>query len=167
MNQRPTDCDLPSNSPAAGRGVDLRSSTDANANSDFGALAARLKAIIADESVSSFARKCGMAESVLRTYLRDGRMPPLDKALVIAATAGVSVDWLASGHGVRAAAQRPAAYAVNPEGVAAAERPLLDSAVLEGIIKAVMQGQGAQATPEHLAAMIVDLYQRAIDRGER
>lgn len=169
VNQRPADCDSPSDSPAAGRGVDLRLSTDANSNSDSdsGALAARLKAIIGNESVSAFARKCGVAESVLRTYLRDGRMPPLDKALVIAATAGVSVDWLASGRGVRAAAQVPAAYAVNREGVAVAERPLLDGAVLEGIIKAVVQGQGAQATPEHLAAMIVDLYQRAIDRGER
>jgi hypothetical protein len=34
--------------------------------------------------------------------------------------------------------------------------------VLEGIVKAVLEAQGARATPAELAARIVDLYQRAI-----
>ncbi len=137
------------------------------ADIDASALAARLKAIIGEESVSSFARRCGMAESVLRTYLRDGRMPPLDRALAIAAAAGVSVDWLATGRGARASAQLTAAYTATPGASAAAEAdaPVLNAAVLEGIVKAVLQGQGGHASPEHLAAMIVDLYQRALDRG--
>lgn len=148
---------------AAERSVEQRAFADIEA----GALAARLKALVGDESVSSFARRCGMAESVLRTYLRDGRMPPLDKALAIAAAAGVSIDWLATGHGARALAQGIASYAATPDSASAADAPVLDTAVLEGIVKAVLQGQGAHASPEHLAAMIVDLYQRALDRGGR
>lgn len=85
---------------------------------ESGTLAARLKAVIGGESVSSFARKCGIAESVLRTYLRDGRMPPLDKAAAPAAVAGVSVDWLATGRGVQAVAQASPAYAVNSAATA-------------------------------------------------
>ncbi|WP_291984493.1 helix-turn-helix domain-containing protein [Candidatus Accumulibacter sp. ACC007] len=145
---------------ASERSVDQRSLADI----ESGALAARLKAIIGDESVSSFARRCGMAESVLRTYLRDGRMPPLDKALAIAAAAGVSVDWLATGCGARALAQVRAAYTPSAEDVVAADAPVVDAAVLEGIVKAVLHGQGRQASPEHLAGMIVDLYQRALKR---
>jgi transcriptional regulator with XRE-family HTH domain len=151
------------NPTTAERALDPRPFADIDAD----ALAARLKAIIGDESVSSFARRCGMAESVLRTYLRDGRMPPLDRALAIAAVAGVSVDWLATGRGARGIAQDRAAYTVNSGSAAAAEAPVLDAAVLEGVVKAVLQGQGGRASPEHLAAMIVDLYQRALDRGTR
>lgn len=129
-------------------------------------LGLRLKAIIGDESVASFARRCGIAESVLRTYLRDGRMPPLDRALAISAAAAVSVDWLATGRGARALAQTPAAYSPGGEDAAVASRaPAIDVAVLEGIVKAVLLGQGAQAPVGQLAAMIVDLYQRAVDRG--
>ena len=65
------------------------------------ALPTRLHALVGKESVSSFARRSGLAESVLRSYLREGRMPPLDKALAMAVAAGVSVDWLATGCGPR------------------------------------------------------------------
>lgn len=134
---------------------------------ESGPLAARLKAIIGGESVSSFARRCGIAESVLRTYLRDGRMPPLDKAAALAAAAGVSVDWLATGCGMRAVAQASPAYAVSgPAPAFVPGAPALDAAVLEGVVKAVLQGQGGQASPEQAAAMILDLYERSIDRRQ-
>ena len=132
-----------------------------------GALAERLKALIGDESVSSFARKCGLAESVMRTYLRDGRMPALDKAVAIAAAAGVTVDWFATGRGPRVAAEVRSAYTVrSADGVddLASAVAKVDATVLEGILKAVLQAQGAHASAEQLAALVVDLYQRALDR---
>lgn len=128
-------------------------------------LSARLQALIGSESVSSFARKCGLAESVLRTYLRDGRMPPLDKALAIAVAAGVSVDWLAKGRGVRIAAEVPRAYGASPAHAPISEAQLLDAAVLERILTTVLAAEGVQSSPEHLAALVVDLYQRAKDDG--
>jgi hypothetical protein len=49
-------------------------------------LPARLRSLIGSESVAAFGRRCGLSESVLRTYLKDGRMPPLDKAAAIGIT---------------------------------------------------------------------------------
>lgn len=124
-----------------------------------GALAARLQALIGKESVSSFARRCGLAESVLRTYLKDGRMPPLDKAMAIAATAGVSIDWLATGIAAQQAAQVPAKYAVAPLAVAAQ----LDVGILEQVLATVLAADGVQAPPAELAVQVVDAYRRAIE----
>ncbi len=53
-------------------------------------LATRLKRLIGAESVSSFARRSGVGESVLRSYLADHRMPSLDKALADGITLGIS-----------------------------------------------------------------------------
>ncbi|MER2622923.1 MAG: helix-turn-helix domain-containing protein [Accumulibacter sp.] len=128
------------------------------------ALAARLQAIIGKESVSSFARRCGLAESVLRTYLRDGRMPPLDKACAMAAAAGVSVDWLATGNGPGRAAEVRAGYNLSAPGVPASDTRPVDTGVLEGILKAVLEAQDTHAPPAYLAALIADLYRRAMDR---
>lgn len=134
---------------------------------DAGSLAIRLKAVIGDGSVAAFSRKCGLAESVLRTYLKDGRIPPLDKALAIATAAGVSVDWLAGGRALRVAEAR-AVYAPLPVRgqleTGSTSLPL-DAVVLEGILKAVLEGRGADATPEQLAALVVDLYRRATTPG--
>ena len=121
-------------------------------------LPARLRLLIGSEPVAAFARRCGLSESVLRTYLKDGRMPPLDKAAAIAAAAGVSVDWLAGGAPAVAAGR--AAYAAG--GAAAGGGTAIDAAVLAGVVQAVLEAQGAHAGPKQLAARVVDLYQRAI-----
>lgn len=57
----------------------------------------RIRELIGVESTSSFARSCRLSESVIRTYINDYRMPPLDNAASIAAAGGVTVDWLATG----------------------------------------------------------------------
>lgn len=127
-------------------------------------LAARLKWLIGPEPVASFARRCGLSEAVLRSYIADHRMPPLSKALAIATTAGVSLDWLATGQAFRTASKR-AAYLAGSGDAAAGDgspRPLLQTAVLEGIVQAVLEAQGSRASPAHLAARIVALYQRAV-----
>ena len=131
---------------------------------DPAVLAARLKWLIGSEPVASFARRCGLSEAVLRSYIADHRMPPLNKALAIAATAGVSLDWLATGQAFQTASQRTA-YSAGSGDAAAGDgsaRPLLQTAVLEGIVQAVLEAQGPRASPAQLAARIVDLYQRAV-----
>ncbi len=88
-------------------------------------------------------------------------MPSLEKALAIAAAGGVTLDWLATGRGRRATAQVSAAYGTDSNNAGDAEElqtRSLDPAVLEGILKAVLEAQGDRATPEHLAALTVDLY---------
>lgn len=61
----------------------------------------RIRQVIGDEYVASFGRRCGLSEAVLRSYINDNRMPPLDKAAAIAAAGNVSIDWLATGRGQR------------------------------------------------------------------
>lgn len=55
--------------------------------------ALRLRELIGSSSVADFARKCELGDSLIRKYL-DGAMPGLDKALQIARTGGVSLEWL-------------------------------------------------------------------------
>jgi len=51
-------------------------------------------------NVSAFAKKCGFAESVLRSYLSGNSLPGLDKLVSIAETTNVSLGWLATGEGI-------------------------------------------------------------------
>ena len=88
-----------------------------------------------------------------------------DRAITL--PAGVTVDWLASGHGARVAAEARAAYAAKQLATGNRELPVIDAAVLEGILKAVLTAHGAQGSPAQLAALVVDLYQRALNAGER
>ena len=64
---------------------------------DMQGLAERLEAVVADSKIRHFAsRSRTVSEALLRKYLK-GSMPGFDKAAEIAAVAGVSLDWLATG----------------------------------------------------------------------
>jgi len=63
--------------------------------------ATRLKQIIGEDSVSRFAKKCGVTESMLRKYLLGDSVPGTDKLVRITQVAGVSLRWLATGEGTR------------------------------------------------------------------
>jgi phage repressor protein C with HTH and peptisase S24 domain len=60
--------------------------------------AARLKLVLKDEPLLSFAKRSRVGEGSLRQYLK-GAEPGLDKVIAIAKAAGVSVAWLATGEG--------------------------------------------------------------------
>ena len=66
----------------------------------------RLREIIGDEPVASFARRCKLTESLLRAYLNANKRPGLDRVIAIANTAGVNIDWLATGRGPKYQAQQ-------------------------------------------------------------
>lgn len=73
--------------------------SDSDTESDFDhAFIARLRQVIGVEHVAAFARLCGLPEATLRSYL-NGRKPVFDKLAKIAAAAGVTLDWLATGRG--------------------------------------------------------------------
>lgn len=63
----------------------------------------RLRRAISGESVHAFSRRAGIADSTLRNYLA-GSMPGVDKLLVLAEAADVTLDWLAAGRGPMRAA---------------------------------------------------------------
>ncbi|MDF2186179.1 LexA family transcriptional regulator [Grimontia hollisae] len=58
----------------------------------------RLKYIIGDQSIRSFASKVGVSETMIRKYLKGG-MPGLDIAAKICLVGGISVHWFATGEG--------------------------------------------------------------------
>lgn len=64
---------------------------------ESGAFISRLREVIGEESVSSFSRRCGIKEAVIRSYINDGRAPPIFNVVAMADAGGVTVDWLATG----------------------------------------------------------------------
>ena len=59
-------------------------------------LALRLRETIGDEPISSFARRCGIGESLVRKYLH-GSQPNALNLVLLADTGRVALDWLAAG----------------------------------------------------------------------
>ncbi|TDB51522.1 helix-turn-helix domain-containing protein [Photorhabdus khanii] len=57
----------------------------------------RLKQAIGNESGNSFAKRCGISEAALRTYLSGKTYPSLDKLAILAEKCEVSIEWLANG----------------------------------------------------------------------
>lgn len=64
----------------------------------LGEFGSRLAEAIGDESVNSFAKRCGVSEGSIRNYLRD-KVPGADIALKMADVASVNFEWLVSGRG--------------------------------------------------------------------
>lgn len=78
----------------------IRASDSAIESDAYMAFIARLRDAIGDEPVASFARRCDLPEATLRSYT-NGNKPVYDKLSRIADAAGVTVDWLATGRGVK------------------------------------------------------------------
>jgi len=70
-------------------------------NWDKVAFSARLLEVIDGQPVSRFAKKCEIAEGMLRKYLRASSIPGADKLVCIAEVGGVSLHWLATGKGAK------------------------------------------------------------------
>lgn len=59
----------------------------------------RLKKVIGNEPLRSFARRADMSDSGVKRYLNEGTVPPIDRALNLARAGGVTFDWLVFGIG--------------------------------------------------------------------
>lgn len=57
-------------------------------------VSSRLSELRGGDSVSAFARKVGINQQTMDTYIK-GRLPPLDLCARIATIFNVSIDWLA------------------------------------------------------------------------
>lgn len=66
---------------------------------DREAFSARLVRLIGRESYRSFAKRCDMSDTGLKKYVLEGTIPPVDRAMKIAAAAGVDFGWLCTGVG--------------------------------------------------------------------
>lgn len=81
-----------------------------------------------DESTTSFGRRCGLSESLLRKYM-SGSIPSADRLVAIADTANVTVDWLATGRPPKLRKDLLAAAAPAPSVALLGDRARLLSAV--------------------------------------
>ena len=66
----------------------------------------RLRELIGNEPVAAFGRRCGVSEALIRAYLQSRKRPGMDRLIAIANTAGVNIDWLATGRGPKYQAQQ-------------------------------------------------------------
>lgn len=127
------------------------------------AFVARLKEVIGGESKSSFSRRCGFKESVLRGYLVDGKKPGLDYLVAMANAASVTVEWLATGklpktRAEQRVAQGQAQYLVGGEAPPPAriDYPLLRQCL--GACNIVYGDAFAAAAVARQLEHVVDLY---------
>jgi transcriptional regulator with XRE-family HTH domain len=123
-------------------------------------LPARLRECIADETVSSFARRCKLPEATIRSYL-EGKKPVFDKLVKIADAAGVTVDWLATGRGPRTRA----------EAISSADQR--DSASLDALAgrharrwSKLIELVESSPSPEEAEAILDELFARARQQAE-
>lgn len=93
--------DITNTSPRKGRGNNPQ-------NNESGEFPDRLRQIIGDRSVRSFARHCGISDSVMRQYLNGKSEPTRPVLLAIACCTGVAVEWLATGTGPMKVDRNPA-----------------------------------------------------------
>jgi transcriptional regulator with XRE-family HTH domain len=91
----------------------------------------RISELIGDEPRAAFARRCGLSESLVRSYLA-GTIPSVIKAAQIALAGNVSLEWLATGQGPR---ERSAFAAPQRSPVV-----FSDQARLQATIEAVEEG---------------------------
>lgn len=60
--------------------------------------AERLRKAIGDKSIRQFATDCGISYGAMHKYFTGLTQPTLDNLVVLSKTAGVSIEWLATGH---------------------------------------------------------------------
>lgn len=101
----------------------------------------RLTQLIGAGSIRGFARRAGVSDTFLRQCLAGRTEPTRTKLIAIAAAGGVTVEWLATGHGARqydtvpSVSDQPAGYNTTP-----------DPRLLDAIV-AVVDVVVADATP--------------------
>jgi transcriptional regulator with XRE-family HTH domain len=65
------------------------------------ALGNRIKEAVAGDHVKAFARRCGIPESSLRSYIMNQKRPGADALYTISTATGVTIDWLVTGRGIK------------------------------------------------------------------
>lgn len=107
------------------KGERQQPSSDAEVERGFGD---RLRRAIGDRSILSFAKECGISDSLVRKYLA-GSLPGLDKAVAMARVGGVSLSWLATGEG---------SPDQTPSAATGLGRPDIDLDALEDVMAQVL-----------------------------
>lgn len=121
----------------------------------------RLAEAMGEEGVTAFSRRCGIGESTLRGYL-SGAEPSVRRLQAIADTAGVTLQWLATGAPPKRRADLVDALRAAEQGAPAGESPVIDLALLRTAIQAVEEGlldADVEMPPDKKAEVFVYAYE--------
>jgi transcriptional regulator with XRE-family HTH domain len=130
------------------------------------ALSVRLLELVGEDSLLSFARRCGVNEGTLRNIIKAGAMPRTDHLVAIADAANVSIEWLAAGRGPKqrgASAAAPAPPAESTVNVEDLERLTL-------AIEAIEEGLGPtryKLTANRYAQLVAAVYDLLADMDQK
>ena len=142
-------------------------------NDEKEGLSSRLNSVIGSESINSFAKKAGLSEGTVRNIIVNGVMPRLDNLISMANTAGVTVEWLATGRGVKTYAEMNDAeasiQAKPPASQLAATDVTVDKSIPEAKAKRIVDlmiehgmYMDEWRTP---ATYFVHIYNEAVGKG--
>ena len=126
----------------------------------IGRFGSRLKEVIGQESLRSFARKIGLSEASVRNYVGGKRYPGLDTLGEIAARAKVNFMWLATGEGPQQGQEDKKDQQVI--------RPVLDIKTLRLAIETVEQAfseKGVTMDPDKKAELVAAIYEWYSESG--
>ena len=134
------------------------------------AISTRLVELIGEDSITSFARRCGINEGTLRNIIKSGAQPRTDNLVAIADAANVNIEWLATGRGPkqRGAASIPTIAPAPPQVESTINLEDLDR--LELAIEAVEEGLGAlyrELSSSKRAKLVVAAYDLLIDMDQK
>lgn len=125
-------------------------------DAESGAFVRRLEELRADGSVAAFARRCGVGESVLRSYFSGVNQPGLEYLVAIADAGGVTVDWLATGRLPKTRAELLALQAVAARAAVSLDPDRLRLALTLSEVAGATDAQ--PLTPERKAERALALY---------
>jgi len=117
----------------------------------------RLKELVGEGSVSAFAQKCGLTESLVRRYLSGDSLPVIDVLATFADVLRVNVEWLATGNG-------PMWRGAGPGGVLEVNLDLLTN-VIEAVEESIAKKQVNVRAPKK-AQLVAILYDLARKEGK-
>jgi transcriptional regulator with XRE-family HTH domain len=117
-------------------------------NSD--AFSDRLREAIGGRSLRSFGADCGLSEGALRKYLTEKSEPGMSALVSMARTAGVRIEWLATGDGPMRGKDLP------PGGQGAIDREIMETTIR--IIEEVFEEHDLELPPAKKAKLIMLLH---------
>ncbi|MDR9467516.1 hypothetical protein [Marinospirillum sp.] len=122
----------------------------------------RLRQAIGQRSILSFAKECGISDSLIRKYLA-GSVPGLAKAVIMARVSKVSLEWLATGKG------HPQAGVDYPD-IPALKPVREEQELLETVAKALfeeLQRRNLYLEPAGKARLVRVVYRHFAHRNEQ
>ena len=110
----------------------------------------RLREAKGDESIRSFARRCGFSNALIGAYLKGEKLPGMENLVAIAVAAGVTVDWLATGRPPKTRAELRAAslpLATGAENALKAALQLAEDKIAAGQLTPRLTAAARAAAP--------------------